>query len=91
MISDHDALVELTAERAAVATLEATCLCRSGSAPGSRTGCRARGSRASGRLRVASDRVEGDPEQPAAAGALLAERLLAAGAGPILERAETAA
>ena len=37
------------------------------------------------------DRVTGDPEQPAALGQALAERLLAAGAGPILERAETAA
>ena len=37
------------------------------------------------------DRVSGDPEQPAALGEALAERMLAAGAGPILERAETAA
>jgi hydroxymethylbilane synthase len=34
------------------------------------------------------DRVEGDPSEPAAAGALLAERLLAAGARDILDRAE---
>ena len=30
------------------------------------------------------DRVEGDPEQPAALGEALAERMLAAGAGEIL-------
>ena len=33
------------------------------------------------------DRVSGDPEQPAALGEALAERMLAAGAREILERA----
>ena len=33
------------------------------------------------------DRVAGDPEQPAALGEALAERMLAAGAGEILARA----
>jgi hydroxymethylbilane synthase len=37
------------------------------------------------------DRVEGDAEEPAAAGALLAERLLAAGARDVLDRAEALA
>ena len=37
------------------------------------------------------DRVAGDPEQPAALGESLAERMLAAGAREILERAEAMA
>ena len=37
------------------------------------------------------DRVAGDPEQPAALGEALAERMLAAGAREILERAEALA
>jgi hydroxymethylbilane synthase len=92
-ISDHDALVELTAERAAVATLQATChtpvgICARLAAVGlSATGF---AGLADGSEWV-RDRVTGDPEQPAAVGQALAERLLAAGAGPILERAETAA
>jgi hydroxymethylbilane synthase len=36
------------------------------------------------------DRVAGDPEQPAALGVTLAERMTAAGAGEILERAAAA-
>jgi hydroxymethylbilane synthase len=89
-ISDHDALVELTAERAAVATLEATCHTPVGVC------ARLEG----GELTVLGfaglpdgsewvrDRVAGDPEQPAALGQSLAERLLAAGARDILDRAE---
>jgi porphobilinogen deaminase len=34
------------------------------------------------------DRLGGDPEQPAALGESLAERMLAAGAGPLLRGAE---
>jgi porphobilinogen deaminase len=37
------------------------------------------------------DRVAGDPEQPAALGQALAERMLAAGAGDLLERSEALA
>ena len=37
------------------------------------------------------DRVAGDPEQPAALGQALAERMLAAGAGELLERSEALA
>jgi hydroxymethylbilane synthase len=92
-ISDHDALVELTAERAAVAALQATCH--------TPVGICAR--LAASELTMygfaglpdgsewVRDRVTGDPEQPAALGQALAERLLAGGAGPILERAQALA
>ena len=88
-ISDSDALVELTAERAAVAALGASC-----ETP---VGLCAR--HMDGTLAVAGyaglpdgsewvrDAVRGDPEQPAALGQALAERMLVAGAGEILERA----
>jgi len=87
-ISDRGALVELTAERAAVRALGADC-----ETP---VGVCARA--AAGELVVLGyaglydgsewvrDRVAGDPEQPAALGEALAERMLAAGAGEILAR-----
>jgi len=92
-ISDHDALVELTAERAAVAALDASChtpvgICArlepdelvmlgfAGLPDGSEW---------------VRDRVGGDPEQPAELGRALAERMLAAGAGELLERSEALA
>ena len=85
-ISDRGALVELTAERAAVRALEASCetpvgvcarvsadelvlLGYAGSADGSEW---------------VRDRVAGDPEQPAALGESLGQRMLAAGARGIL-------
>jgi hydroxymethylbilane synthase len=92
-ISDHDALVELTAERAAIARLEATCHTPVGV-------CARLGQ---GELEIfgyagdsdgsdwVRDRLGGDPEQPAALGEALAERMLAAGAREILRRAEAAA
>jgi hydroxymethylbilane synthase len=88
--ADADAVRELTAERAAVALLQATCA--------SPIGIHARV--AGEALRIEAfvglpdgsewlrDRVEGDAKQPAAAGAHLAERLLGAGAREILDRAE---
>lgn len=88
-ISDRAALVEFTAERAATAALDATC-----ETP---LGICAR--HMEGTLAVAGfaglpdgsewvrDALRGDPEQPAALGEALAERMLAAGAGEILERA----
>jgi hydroxymethylbilane synthase len=118
-IGDETALRELTAERAVVALLDATCA--------TPIGVHAKVTRAIGdgatrdggdkhddrpeadRQGVAGslaldafvglpdgsewirDRVEGDAEEPAAAGALLAERLLAAGARDILDRAEALA
>lgn len=87
-ISDREALVEFTAERAAVGALEATC--------DTPVGLCAR--HMEGTLAVAGfaglpdgsewvrDAIRGDPEQPAALGEALAERLLAAGAADILER-----
>jgi hydroxymethylbilane synthase len=88
-ISDRAALVEFTAERAATAALEATC-----ETP---LGICAR--HLEDTLAVAGfaglpdgsewvrDALRGDPDQPAALGEALAERMLAAGAGEILERA----
>jgi len=87
-ISDRDALVEFTAERAATQMLDASC-----ETP---LGICAR--HMAGTLAVAGfaglpdgsewvrDAVRGDPEQPAALGVSLAERMLGAGAGEILER-----
>jgi hydroxymethylbilane synthase len=92
-ISDRAALVELTAERAAVGGLGASCetpvgVCArfeadelvvegfAGMPDGSEW---------------VRDRVAGDPEQPAALGVTLAERMTAAGAGEILERAAATA
>ena len=92
-ITDGEALVELTAERAAVSALGATC--------NTPVGICAR--RDGDALAVSGfaglpngsewvrDRVAGDPAQPAALGDALAERMLAAGARDILERAEEAA
>jgi len=102
-VGDEIALRELTAERAVVALLDATC-----STP---IGVHARVTDASavettggtGTLSLDAfvglpdgsewirDRVEGEAEKPAAAGAMLAERLLSAGARDILDRAEAVA
>jgi hydroxymethylbilane synthase len=92
-ITDRTALVELTAERAAVTALEATC--------NTPVGIRARleGSRLElagfaglpDGSRWVRDALWGDPEQPAALGAELAERMLAAGAREVLDAAEHAA
>ena len=92
-ITDATALVELTAERAVVAALEATC--------NTPVGVHAR--LAGERLELSGfaglpdgsrwvrDELWGDPEQPAALGAELAARMLAAGAREVLDRAEAAA
>ncbi len=92
-ISDHDALVEFTAERAATQLLDASC-----ETP---LGICAR--HLEGTLAVAGyaglpdgsewvrDAVRGDPEQPAALGAALAERMIGAGAADILSRARETA
>jgi hydroxymethylbilane synthase len=87
---DADALRELTAERAAVALLEATCATPIG------VHARVEGERLAIEAFVGlsdggewlRDRLEGEAADPAAAGVLLAERLLAAGAREILDRTE---
>jgi hydroxymethylbilane synthase len=88
-ISDRGALIELTAERAAVRALKASCDTPVGI-------CARAGVDDLVVLGYAGlpdgtewvrDRVAGDPEQPAALGEALAERMLAAGAREILERA----
>jgi hydroxymethylbilane synthase len=92
-ITDAAAAAELTAERAVVAELDATC----------RTPVGVRATLANGRLRADAfvglpdggewvrDTVEGDAAEPAAVGRELAARLLAAGAAELLERAHAIA
>ncbi|HEY7950959.1 MAG TPA: hydroxymethylbilane synthase [Solirubrobacterales bacterium] len=87
---DETALRELTAERAVVSLLEATCSTPIG----------VRATVASEAMSVDAfvglpdgsewirDRVEGDATEPAALGAELAQRLLATGARDLLDRAE---
>jgi len=92
-IGDGTALRELTAERASVALLEATCATPVGvhaTVAGERIGIEAFVGLPDGSEWI-RDRVEGAVEEPAAAGALLAERLLSAGARDILDRAEAVA
>jgi hydroxymethylbilane synthase len=92
-ISDHDALVELTAERAAIVRLEATCETPVGI-------CARLGDESLEMFGYAGDpggadwvrdRLSGDPEQPAALGEALADRMLVAGAREILRRSREAA
>jgi len=92
-ISDHDALVELTAERAAVVMLDATCQTPVGVCArldGGELTLHGFAGLPDGSEWV-RDRVAGDGEQPAALGQALADRMLAAGARDILERAEAGA
>lgn len=89
-ISDRAALVELTAERAAVGALGASCHTPIGVLArfdGSELALEGFAGLPDGSEWV-RDRVAGDAEQPAALGEALAERMLAAGAGELLERAE---
>jgi hydroxymethylbilane synthase len=89
-IGDETALRELTAERAVVALLDATCATPIG------VHARVEGERFEIEAFVGlpdgsewiRDRGEGEANEPAAAGARLAERLIGAGARDILERAE---
>jgi len=89
---EEAALRELTAERAAVTLLQATCA--------SPIGVHARVDAQGDRMRIDAfvglpdgsewvrDRVEGDSTEPTLLGAELAQRLLATGAREILDRAE---
>ncbi len=89
-IGDGTALLELTAERTVVALLEATCATPIG------VHARVEGEAIEIEAFVGlpdgsewiRDRVEGEAAAPAAAGALLAERLLGAGARDVLDRVE---
>jgi hydroxymethylbilane synthase len=89
-VLDFDAARELTAERAAVALLEATCATPIG------VHARVEGEQLEIEAFVGlpdgsewlRDRGEGAAAEPAAAGVLLAERLLSAGARDLLTRAE---
>ena len=92
---DGPALREVTAERAVVALLEATC--------NSPLGVHAAVDLASGQMRIEAfvglpdgsewlrDQIEGDSTEPTLLGAELAKRLLAAGARDVLDRAEALA
>ncbi len=90
-VGDETALRELTAERAVVALLDATCATPIGvhaQVEDTRLTIEAFVGLPDGSEWI-RDRVEGEAQEPAAAGALLAERLLSAGARDILDRAET--
>ena len=89
-IGDGTALAELTAERAVVALLDATCATPIGAhaqVEGAQLTIDAFVGLPDGSEWI-RDRVEGSAAQPAAAGALLAERLIGAGARDVLDRAE---
>jgi hydroxymethylbilane synthase len=93
VVGDETALRELTAERAVVALLDATCATPIGvhaQVEGAQLTIEAFVGLPDGSEWI-RDRVEGAAEEPAAAGALLAERLLGAGARDILDRAEAMA
>jgi hydroxymethylbilane synthase len=88
-ITDRAALVELTAERAAVGSLGASCETPVGVCArfeGEELVIEGFAGLPDGSEWV-RDRVAGDPEQPVALGEALAERMAAAGATDILERA----
>ena len=88
-IADRAALIELTAERAATRALGGSCETPLGVCArfeDSELVLRGYAGLADGSEWV-RDRVAGDPEQPAALGEALGERMLAAGAGEILARA----
>jgi hydroxymethylbilane synthase len=92
-IGDETALRELTAERAVVAMLDATCATPIGvhaTVEGGRIEVEAFVGLPDGSEWI-RDRVEGEADEPGAAGSLLAERLLSAGAREILDRAEAMA
>jgi hydroxymethylbilane synthase len=86
--SDRAALVELAAERAAVGAIGATCDTPVGICArlGDELVVHGFAGLPDGSEWV-RDRVAGDPDQPAALGEALAERMLAAGARDVLDRA----
>lgn len=89
-ITDREALIELTAERAAVSGLEASCDTPVGVCARHVDGAlviRGYAGLPDGSEHV-TERVEGDPAQPVALGEALVERMSAAGARELLTRAE---
>jgi hydroxymethylbilane synthase len=89
-VGDETALRELTAERAVVALLDATCATPIGvhaHVEDTRLSIEAFVGLPDGSEWI-RDRVEGAAVEPAVTGALLAERLLGAGARDVLDRAE---
>jgi len=89
-ISDDTALVELTAERAAVEALDASCNTPIGiyaRRDGDRLTIDGFAGLPDGSIWV-RDRFEGDADDPRALGEELAQRMVAAGAGHILQMAE---
>ena len=92
VITDRRALVELTAERAVVTALDATCHTPVGAharLDGEHLTVDGYAGLPDGSAWI-RDRVEGHGDDPSALGRELAERMLAAGAGPLLAQAETA-
>jgi hydroxymethylbilane synthase len=89
-VGDEVALRELTAERTVVALLNATCATPIGvhaRDDGERIEIEAFAGLPDGSEWI-RDRIEGEADEPVAAGARLAERLLGAGARDVLDRAE---
>ena len=89
-ITDQTAALELVAERAAVAVLQASCNTPVGihaRVEGERFAIRGYCGLPDGSEWV-RDEADGDPEDPAALGRALAERMLEAGAADLLRRAE---
>jgi hydroxymethylbilane synthase len=92
-LTDRDSLTRLTAERALVGTLEASCrtpLAGYAELEGSRLTLSAFVGLPDGSHWI-RDRLEGDSGGPTELGKAVAERLLAAGAAEVLERSEAAA
>ena len=92
-LTHRDSLISLTAERAVVTALEASC--RTPIAAYARLSGDALVAEAFVGLPTGStwikDQLEGDPEHPAALGRALAERLVAVGAKDLLRQAESTA
>jgi hydroxymethylbilane synthase len=91
-ITDRRALVELTAERAVVTALDATCHTPVGAharLDGDALTVEAYAGLPDGSAWI-RDRVEGDGGEPSALGRALGERMLAAGAGELLAQADAA-
>jgi hydroxymethylbilane synthase len=90
-VNDLKAMRELTAERTAVALLDATCASPLGihaQVEGDRIGIEAFVGLPDGSEWL-RDRLEGSAEEPSLAGAELVQRLLASGARELLDRAES--